>query len=376
LNAYHERPIEVLNTKVYSLIYRFIESIRLHLDNDSLMKELFTLIYDAIRGLRAQHDVGLDETQQIAFTGLYLHKLHDAVKSISFSNAKYHAFLDAAKTHWLESNWDMQQIATFTISIDVPQIEAMITSMVYSGTIAHDEMTPLSILFDKAIGPGDVPSTESNDLQKLFITGTMHLLNEMMQKKHMEQYVCIAMDVQSIAFMQYIESFVVHPDDTGHIFWEMMHMKYCPANIRHEWDEKKVVCKYCGLAADGSNADTIYVKYADVITSRDSGEVVQHMQKEITMHEKNISEAVQRAQREGELFPVSPSIRASIDADIAPLQRIVQLYLGDVGEMTDATMLLRLLRHIVDSSIASESTLLAEILYAYERHVNLLFAIA
>jgi hypothetical protein len=270
MNAYHERPVEVLNNKVYSIIYKFIASIKLQLDEENLMKEFFILIYDVIQSLRKQ-DIDLTEVQQISLAGLYLFKLYDLIKSdIKFTKASYNKFLDTAKKYWNEIGWDNKQIANFKLQIDKDQVNELIKESTFTAILPCPEILPISVLFERYI---DITQTitPKNDIEKMFLSHMLAKLNEMIHEKFLSLYLYnYNHNVTSEKFKQKIEALSNIEDNRGEKFWELMYLKYCPNSPNSQHNFINDICKHCSLNCSGKNKAEIYKKYSITINAKDT----------------------------------------------------------------------------------------------------------
>lgn len=292
--AYHEKMDDNVPVKMYDIIYKFIASIDINVDETMLLHSLYTLIAGGIEDIKHKTTLFNNnyETTIIAYAGVYLYAVYKRTVDgfVKYNKSKVNGFVDEASIYWLDVGWSKNQVTQLIKDNEIfPKldgVEDIIKACIFEiDNKAYADIIPASVLLNKLINPREdiVDADGLNKLQKIFIqsfkngeffiSSPMTKLNIEFQLRllaiwryiNMKNMIKKAKGVNSKHTLSHVVSSINHDYEK---FWNSMYKTFCPStnspNKCHEYNKSK--CKYCGLTEDGKNKKEIYDKFIDNIS--------------------------------------------------------------------------------------------------------------
>lgn len=278
--AYHESIDDLLPTQLYDLMYRFIDCIKVHVNENAILNILFSFIVQQMKSTDNKEFLTMD-SRKAAFCAVLLYNIYTLSKNdIPYVNTRVVDLVDLMKKYWSQHGFDMKAVEGFVNSSpeytkELNNVILAIKGRIFAPTDDVFTMHPLSVLFGKIVNatlPDVIQSLKNSaktPAQKLWTDPTkMYEFNCALRDAALALWMFPRL-VQTIKELNHIPidtrltRIIFTASSWGKRFFEMMFENYCPVNGYHEWNAK--VCKHCGLNQNGKNIDDIYEKYAKTI---------------------------------------------------------------------------------------------------------------
>lgn len=314
LLAYHEKIEDNIPVKMYDLIYKFIESIDVTVDETMLLHSLYTIIMTGIDKLKNTTTMFNEQYElvMIAYAGVYLFAIYEHTKStkggagaldesqgasdntggkILYNVAKINLFLDAASIYWMDLGWNKSKVKQLSQDTnmfpDLSNINDIIRLAMFTAKDdAYADIVPAAVLLGRLVNPRtDIidgeGGTSLNVLQKIFMQSFKQgefLLNSPMMKLNNDFYRNLARLWKFIAVKAALDQCSGKAKKTsGDVlkmvttvpkdylpFWNKVYKHYCPEGKEHRYVSGK--CSQCGLEESGKNKEEVYKKYLGTIS--------------------------------------------------------------------------------------------------------------
>lgn len=280
LSAYHEMYCEYLPPVIYSIIFRYVDSIVIDIDSDRLNFALFDIIYAMIMKIKKSNTSELAEGTITALVAVYLYKVYLTTRDqVQYNTAKITKYIDDMYKFCATVGWTLNNVSALVnsdkIDVSTANMLHLINSCSYTTNVKYTETLPLSVLFMQNINPTTKYELKpSTNLQKIYCAGEnkMLLFNITLDKALLKLWdmrivANVINTTKVVKVIDKTELIKISTMRNGITFFDLISKWYCPHDKvnAHEW--KGDVCTNCGLKKDLSNKDEIYMKYQVVINN-------------------------------------------------------------------------------------------------------------
>lgn len=246
-----------LPSKVFSIVYVFIDTISTSMNESVLLNTLIKFIIQE----SSKHKELTSEDKIISFVYLFLYKCYIVSEnSIAYVKSKISGFLSECKNQAALLGISKNKIgdAVEELFPNSDQIQAIFKDSAYNENNFEDSF-PLTVLFD---------DDNSKTLQKIYEENKMEEFNEKVFITYLKQWnyeLPIKPNDKESSKFYLKEPSKENMSSVLLEFYKKVWKSFCPVNGSHVYKNKK--CEMCGITEDGKNIAEVFNKYSPIISN-------------------------------------------------------------------------------------------------------------